>query len=179
MSTTYYGTEITVQLTPLTCGARGCGVPFAITNDLYRKASADHSIGFWCPNGHKVYFQGKSTEDQLRDAEAGKVALRDQLEAAAREAESVRGALLRDRHRFANGVCPCCNRSFENVRRHMTTKHPDYDVTKIHQRTPPRFPCSCGRDFGTLAGLHRHQSVNRSDDWYAPGRTWGAHLTKV
>src|ERR1044071_1302400 len=51
---------------------------------------------------------------KLRDAEARETALRDQLEAAAREAETVRAVLLRDRHRFANGVCPCCNRSFDH-----------------------------------------------------------------
>lgn len=28
----------------------------------------------------------------------------------------------------ACGVCPCCNRSFTNVRRHMTSQHPDYTI---------------------------------------------------
>jgi hypothetical protein len=31
-----------------------------------------------------------------------------------------------DAYRIGNGVCPCCNRSFTNLRRHMTTKHPEY-----------------------------------------------------
>lgn len=22
--------------------------------------------------------------------------------------------------------CPCCNRTFQNLQRHMTSKHPDY-----------------------------------------------------
>lgn len=34
--------------------------------------------------------------------------------------------------RVGKGVCPCCKRSFTNLRRHMTTKHPD--VAKV---TPP------------------------------------------
>lgn len=28
--------------------------------------------------------------------------------------------------RVANGVCPCCNRTFEDLARHMSTKHKDY-----------------------------------------------------
>ena len=31
---------------------------------------------------------------------------------------------------MANGVCPCCNRSFENLRNHMHTQHPDYGQEK-------------------------------------------------
>lgn len=30
------------------------------------------------------------------------------------------------RNRAAAGVCPCCNRTFEQLGRHMTTKHPEY-----------------------------------------------------
>jgi hypothetical protein len=25
-------------------------------------------------------------------------------------------------------VCPCCNRSFQNLRRHMATKHPEFNA---------------------------------------------------
>ena len=28
--------------------------------------------------------------------------------------------------RTGNGVCPCCKRSFTNLRRHMNTKHPNF-----------------------------------------------------
>ncbi|WP_165394478.1 helix-turn-helix domain-containing protein [Pseudoxanthomonas winnipegensis] len=30
------------------------------------------------------------------------------------------------RQRVMNGVCPCCNRTFENLRRHMHDKHPEF-----------------------------------------------------
>lgn len=178
--TTYLNTEITIQLEPMTCGVVGCGIAFAISETLYRKANADHGVWFYCPNGHHIHFSGRSTQDKLRDAEARSVALQDQLEASAREAEATRAALLRDRQRFANGVCPCCNRSFENVRRHMATKHPDYDSTKIEQPNAVRFACSCGRAFDSLHGLHIHQSRARTGTWYEPSASgWRAHLTKV
>ncbi len=28
--------------------------------------------------------------------------------------------------RAANGVCPCCNRTFSDLARHMKAKHPDF-----------------------------------------------------
>jgi uncharacterized protein (UPF0212 family) len=28
--------------------------------------------------------------------------------------------------RVGHGVCPCCNRSFAQLRRHMAAKHPEY-----------------------------------------------------
>lgn len=53
---------------------------------------------------------------------------------AARLAEAAREA-ERLRRRTAAGVCPCCNRSFVQLARHMKTKHPDH-VEK--PPTPPR-----------------------------------------
>jgi hypothetical protein len=33
----------------------------------------------------------------------------------------------RQLERVASGVCPCCNRSFVNLRRHMKTQHPEFE----------------------------------------------------
>lgn len=32
----------------------------------------------------------------------------------------------RIKNRVKNGVCPCCNRTFENLARHMQAKHSDF-----------------------------------------------------
>lgn len=29
--------------------------------------------------------------------------------------------------RIRNGVCPCCNRSFKDVHRHMKSQHPEFN----------------------------------------------------
>lgn len=42
--------------------------------------------------------------------------------AARRKAE---GELKQMQKRVHAGVCPCCNRTFANVARHMQSKHPD------------------------------------------------------
>ena len=56
---------------------------------------------------------------------------REQKESARREAsyfrksrDGMKGQLVRVRNRVQAGVCPCCNRTFANLARHMATKHP-------------------------------------------------------
>jgi hypothetical protein len=164
------------------CCHDGCGISFAMTRDFNRRMRNSHDW-WYCPQGHKQHYTGASDEQKLRDSQAREVALKDQLAAAIRESESTRAALLRDRARFAAGVCPCCSRSFENVRRHMVSQHPDYDVTRIEKHAPV-FKCSCGRKFDTYRGLRSHQGHSRRSTgtyaWDAPGQSrYSAHLTEV
>jgi hypothetical protein len=173
-----YNTETHIQLIAHWCN--GCGIPYGLPAGFIEQRRQDNET-WTCPNGCKRHFAaGESDAEKLRRAEAREVALKDQLSAAIRDAEQVRVALLRDRQRFVNGVCPCCNRSFDNVRRHMTTKHPDYDVTRVAQPSTVTFPCSCGSSFTTLRGLRAHQGHMRRDGWDKPGASrWSSHLTKV
>lgn len=171
-----------VQYVLVTCGADGCDQAFGMSRDFYDETRAK-GIGWTCPRGHNRIWLEKTTEQKLTDAQARETALKDQLAAAVREADRVRQDLLRDRQRFANGVCPCCNRSFENVRRHISTKHPDYDPTRLVSSV--EFKCSCGKTFETLRGLRIHQGHVRPDDWVSRGQkrdSWSrrsAHLTEV
>jgi hypothetical protein len=174
---TYTNTGTFVELYVSDCAA--CGVVFAMTVELENRRRKDRD-SFYCPNGHGMHFTGKTDEQKLREAEAREVALQDQLRASIAEGEATRAVLLRDRSRIANGVCPCCNRSFENVRRHISTKHPDYDVTRVRP-APKKFKCGCGASFDTYRGLRVHQGwARRGRDWTAPGlSSWQSHLTEV
>lgn len=166
----------TVDLVTETCYS--CSVLFAMTEEHRRRLLNNHDKSFYCPNGHKQHYTGKTTEQKLIDAQARETALRDQLDASIRDAEAARSALARDRQRFTNGVCPCCNRSFENVRRHMTTKHPDFDVTELAVRRL-KFNCGCGARFETYHGLRVHQGKSRRANWSEPGQdSWRSHLTE-
>lgn len=170
-------TTLNVAFVTESCCHEGCNITFALTREFYDRVSQDQST-WYCPLGHSQRYTGTTDAEKLRQAAAREVALKDQLAAATREAEETRSALLRDRQRFANGVCPCCNRSFENVRRHMTSQHPGYDATKI--RGAVEFRCSCGKKFESFRGLRIHQGRTRGDDWDKPKtpRYW-AHLTVV
>lgn len=151
-----------------------CGVVFGMTEDLEGRRRGDAGR-FYCPNGHTMSF-GESDKDRLRAATAKQQHLADQLQAAERDAEQTRAALVRDRGRIANGVCPCCNRSFDNVRRHMASQHPDYGP--LPKPTAKPFKCSCSRSFESYRGLRIHQGYNRPDNWTDPNKTkWSRHLT--
>lgn len=152
-----------------------CGVVFGITDEYDDRRRSDGRT-FYCPNQHTMSYH-ETDAMRLRKVEAREIALRDQLDASIRDAEEARSLHQRDRQRIANGVCPCCNRSFENVRRHMSSKHPDYAMPKSERRL--RFGCGCGRQFDTYHGLKIHQGRARSKDWSKPGiPVWKSHLTE-
>lgn len=158
-----------------------CGVVYAMSEDYEDRRRADGK-SWYCPNGDRVHFtKGMSDADKLAAAQARNTHLEDQLYAAAVEAEHMRGLVIRDRARFAAGVCPCCRRSFDNVRRHMSDQHPDYTVQRTADLAKStKALCSCGRGFDTIGGLHNHQTRQRASDWWKDGTSaWSAHLTKV
>lgn len=172
MSTYTYTGELHVE----TCCHEKCGVTFGLDIGHYRQLRNDSSRWFYCPNGHQQHYTGKSDGQKLRDAEAREGALRDQLTASIREQDLTRRTLLRERTRFANGVCPCCTRSFENVRRHMQGEHPDYPLDQL--RGTVNYECGCGMSFETYRGLRVHQGKSRAEDWAEPATwEWRRHLT--
>jgi hypothetical protein len=162
------------------CG--NCGVVFGIPEDLERRRRNDGGT-FYCPSGHPLHFSDETTaQEKLKAATARETGLQDQLRAAIRDAEGSRSELLRIRSRIANGVCPCCNRSFDNVRRHVASKHPEFSLPNGTAKRI-KFGCSCGRKFPTYAGLRIHQGRNRTETgkyrWDAPKQDrWYAHLTE-
>lgn len=131
-----YDQSVTYKLHPLTCYL--CGVLFGLEDGYDDRRRNDHK-SFYCPNGHSQAYNGKSQVEQERDA-ARALAQREaqrrqwaEQEAveARRSAAAHKGWATRIRNRIANGVCPCCNRSFENVRRHIASQHPDFQVPKV------------------------------------------------
>lgn len=104
-----------------------CGVEYGIPDCLNRQLRAQALSGStFCPNGHNWHYTGLSHEQQLKAERARVLAAQDQAAAAERRAAAARGQLTKLRNRIANGVCPCCHRTFANVTRHMASKHPDY-----------------------------------------------------
>lgn len=112
-----------------------CGVKYALESDFdVRKSNENGS--WYCPNGHSV----THTESALQRAEkAAKRAqefldierrqnerLHEAKDRAERRAAAARGQVTKIKNRVKNGACPCCNRHFSNLERHMTTQHPDF-----------------------------------------------------
>lgn len=126
------------ELTTKNCPV--CFIDYAIP-----KAMADscrEKGGSWhCPNGHSLH-HAKSENDTLRlerdrlkqnaaymESEAQR--LRDARDAAERRASAARGQVTKLKKRASAGVCPCCNRQFVDLHRHMAGKHPGFMAEEI------------------------------------------------
>lgn len=109
-----------------------CGIPFAMSEHLQRELKRNHK-NFYCPCGHAQHYVGMTEEQRLRNQLTNQTMSTEYHRHRANRLEgtnrAIRGHLTRKKkelHRVTNGVCPCCNRHFENLERHMATKHPGY-----------------------------------------------------
>lgn len=119
----------------LVCTTCWCGIRLAIPENLYdfAQVSDPGKVAIHCPLGHEFVYNnnrlGKERERAER-AERRATAERELREHTEHKLRAQKGATTKARKRHAAGVCPCCRRTFQNVRRHMSTQHPDYDPAR-------------------------------------------------
>lgn len=119
-----------------------CGVHFGITETFWRRRQNDGGT-FFCPKGCRIsYGEGQVTKlkRQLEEAETRRKWERDQREATERSLTATRGVVTKLKKRASAGVCPCCNRQFQNVKLHVSRKHPEFvkeQGTKIEKYVKP------------------------------------------
>ena len=128
-------TEQHTLVTEICCD---CHMLFAMPEAMQRRRRNDHEY-FYCPSGHPQHYTGKSDAEKLREAERRLASReedlrieRNRMENERRSHAATKGQLTRARkkvERAEKGVCTECHRSFENVARHMATKHPDVHST--------------------------------------------------
>lgn len=129
--------EFTVELEAITCSA--CGIVFAFDVTSMQERRRDHQT-FYCPHGHSQYFPGESDVERLKkqlkqerhagDQLRAEVTYeRDQRQATERSLRATKAAHTRTKKRIANGVCPCCSRTFQNLSEHMQNKHPSFELS--------------------------------------------------
>lgn len=119
-----------ISLTSIDCGE--CGGTYAI-NERYRKEKEQVGASWNCPyckcgwgysnNGEnsRLKKQLEQTQNELRSSKCETLSERLAREAAEKKLRRAR-----------NGVCPDCNRSFTNLKRHIETKHKN-PTTKVCQ----------------------------------------------
>lgn len=105
-----------------------CGTCFAIPKVMDDQLK-ESKRAFYCPSGHSQVYR-ESDADRLRRQLATFQAATveaNRLRWVAEEARTkVEKKLKRTEKRIKNGVCPCCQRSFMDIKRHIATKHPDF-----------------------------------------------------
>lgn len=120
-----------------------CGIRHAIPSQLAETANHDKNFDVFCPLGHRwvssVHEERESEKlrKKLERAEKDKEWLIERRNAAQEEARhqerraaALKGVVTKIKKRIANGVCPCCNRTFADVKRHMKSQHPNYDPVR-------------------------------------------------
>ena len=122
MATITYNSELQI----MSCW---CGIKFAVPTNLHRRYTDRDQDSLYCPLGHSCVpgvNKVKDLEGQLSRANARATAQFDRAEAISRSRAAVKGQVTKIKRRIFNGVCPCCNRTFQNLQRHMDSKHPKF-----------------------------------------------------
>lgn len=124
---TAYPTEGLVTIVLETCYK--CGVPFGLEKGYLAQRLKDHSLEFYCPNGHSQHYIGETEAEKLKrqlqwkkDEVAALRADRDQIEASRR---AYKGQATKLRNRTIAGQCPICGQSLHDLGRHIRRVHPD------------------------------------------------------
>jgi RNA polymerase-binding transcription factor DksA len=113
-----------------------CCIAFAIPQSLNERWLSGAHRNVYCPLGH-VNVMCVTEVDKVRDelarekhrteqAQADAAYQRERKEQEIRRRNAARGQVTRIKNRVKNGVCPACNRTFEDLARHMASKHPHY-----------------------------------------------------
>jgi len=114
------------ELTTMICGE--CGCEFAIPEDM--RAEKQRNGGSWmCPNGHsRIYKESDAVKfKRLYEQEQREAAsLRETAAAAKRAQQKAEKKIEQIKKRTAAGICPCCNRTFSQLAKHMHAKHSEY-----------------------------------------------------
>lgn len=123
----------TIALVTVECC--NCHMTFGMPEQLKQRLLDSHK-DFYCPAGHNQHYVGETelarTKRQLEETRKYNGDLQNRIEEKTKAIIVQKGLVTRYRNardkikvRVDNGVCPCCNRTFQNLARHMKTKHSD------------------------------------------------------
>lgn len=117
-----------------------CGCCFAVDRSIMHN-KREYNKTLYCPNGCRLGF-GESPSELLRKEYEHKLQTakddaewlrqdRDRkiqrIEEVKKSLSATKGVVTRMKRRVSKGVCPCCNRHFRELERHMKEMHPDFE----------------------------------------------------
>ena len=121
-----------------------CGCVFAMSSNLKAEMKSKEQTLF-CPKGCRLGLgepHWKVDMDHLRQSEkyyrTRSIENRERAEKTERQLIATRGVVTRIKNRVSKGVCPCCNRTFANLTRHMGTQHPDFSDDATGEKATER-----------------------------------------
>jgi hypothetical protein len=117
---------VEIVMSDMTCGE--CGILFSVP-EVWRAEKQGDGSGWFCPNGHSRVYRESDAAKAKRELEAEKQRHREtlsRLNEAQIEKAKVEAKAARLVKRTKHGTCPCCNRTFAQLAKHMKSKHPDF-----------------------------------------------------
>lgn len=116
-----------------------CGQRFGIIQKLYKRVVTDAEGSVYCPAcGNSTCWRESDDQKRIKELqrklewETGEVArqktAREEVEASLR---ATKGVVTKIKRRVANGVCPCCKRTFQNLHQHMKRQHPKFPEPNV------------------------------------------------
>lgn len=118
------------------CGS--CAVWHTVPEIVYedhKRLGGFHS----CPNGHQRGWdkgadaiERENTRRERDRLKQDAARLQDEIAAQRERADKAEAATKRLKKRAAAGTCPCCQRTFSNMSRHMQTKHPEFKAEAVN-----------------------------------------------
>lgn len=131
---------ISIGLVAFTCDK--CGATFGVPSIYYRRwqEGAEPGKVVHCCCCGMQWTCSETDKTKLERQLAAERAQHDQTRASrdewrrmererARQLSATKGVVTRTKRRISHGVCPCCTRTFQNLREHMRNQHPTYQAT--------------------------------------------------
>ena len=109
----------------LSIHATWCGHFVAVTESRLKHLKETGET-FWCPYGHSAVYSDtplKLAETRAADAERREAAAKERTDELLVLVAGQKREAARLKRRTKAGVCSHCRRTFQNVSRHMKTKH--------------------------------------------------------
>lgn len=158
-----------------------CGINFGMPDSFHRSCKKKGpGKTFYCPNGHGQVYRSSEADKLREQLERAQGRLSQANSRAVRAEEDSRRKqrkYARIRDRVKNGVCPCCNRTFQNLQHHMKSQHPDFGKDKqlktlrlLYGLTQTDLADEIGVSAGSISLVERGMGVgewvqNRVDSW--------------
>lgn len=102
-----------------------CGMVFWVPGRWLKDRIADKKT-FYCPNGHSQSFVGESDKEKVARLKAELESSQARATDLWNQQQKLATANRKLRKRAKAGVCPCCNRTFQELASHMAAKHPEF-----------------------------------------------------
>ena len=108
----------------------GCQHTVYLSSEHSQQRQRDHKSFYCSVCGRGNHYLGKSDVEKLRGQLASTKdmldTMREDRDHKEYQRRAEKAAKTKIKNRVGNGVCPCCNRTFKDLARHMANKHPTF-----------------------------------------------------